>query len=90
MFFALAGDLFLARVGNAVILPFEKQGVWWHEKVRIKQHFYASQGGLIRKEREPVFRFTKNYSFSTLESVEFTAALDAPLLDIGESSSYLK
>jgi predicted AlkP superfamily pyrophosphatase or phosphodiesterase len=53
-------DLFLARVGNVVILPFEKQSVWWHEKGRFEQHFYASHGGLTRKEMESVFLFTKN------------------------------
>ena len=53
-------DVFLGRVGNLVILPFENQSVWWHEKGRFEQHFYASHGGLTRKEIESIFLFLSN------------------------------
>ena len=53
-------DLFLARVGNLVILPYERQSVWWYEKGRFEQHFYASHGGLTRKEMESLLLFTTN------------------------------
>lgn len=50
-------DLFLQRVGNLVVLPYEKEAVWWYEKGRFEQHFYAVHGGLTRKEMESIFLF---------------------------------
>jgi len=50
-------DLFLERVGNLVVLPYENEGVWWYEKGRFEQHFYAAHGGLTRKEMESLFLF---------------------------------
>lgn len=50
-------DLFLQRVGDICILPYEKESVWWFEKGRFEQHFYAAHGGLTRKEMESLFLF---------------------------------
>ncbi len=48
---------FLERVGDLVILPLAKQAVWWYEKNRYEQHFYAVHGGLSREEMETIFLF---------------------------------
>ena len=48
---------FLERVGNLVILPYENQAIWWYEKNRFEQHFYAAHGGLTRPEMETIFCF---------------------------------
>ncbi|MGE5196838.1 MAG: alkaline phosphatase family protein [Anaerolineae bacterium] len=48
---------FLSRVGNLVILPYEAEAVWWYEKGRFEQHFFAAHGGLTRKEMEIPFLF---------------------------------
>jgi hypothetical protein len=50
-------ELFLQRVGNLVILPYEGEGIWWYEKHRFEQHFYGSHGGLSRPEMETIFLF---------------------------------
>jgi hypothetical protein len=44
-------------VGNLVILPYEHEAIWWYEKGRFEQHFYAAHGGLTRKEMETIFLF---------------------------------
>ena len=43
---------FLARVGNLVILPYQKESVWWYEKGRFEQKYYGHHGGLTREEIE--------------------------------------
>jgi predicted AlkP superfamily pyrophosphatase or phosphodiesterase len=48
---------FLERVGNLVILPYENEAIWWYEKNRFEQHFYAAHGGLTRSEMETIFCF---------------------------------
>lgn len=48
---------FLERVGNLVILPYANEGVWWYEKGRFEQNFYAAHGGLTREEMETAFLF---------------------------------
>jgi predicted AlkP superfamily pyrophosphatase or phosphodiesterase len=48
---------FFSRVGNLVILPYEHEAIWWYEKGRFEQHFYAAHGGLTRKEMETIFLF---------------------------------
>ncbi|HSW87522.1 MAG TPA: alkaline phosphatase family protein [Rhabdochlamydiaceae bacterium] len=48
---------FLSRVGNLVILPYENEAIWWYEKHRFEQHFYAAHGGLTRSEMETIFLF---------------------------------
>ena len=50
-------ERFLDRVGNLVILPYENQAIWWYEKNRFEQHFYAAHGGLTRPEMETIFCF---------------------------------
>ncbi len=55
--FGKVGELFLARVGNLVVLPFAGEAVWWHEKGRFEQNFYAAHGGLTREEMEIPFIF---------------------------------
>jgi predicted AlkP superfamily pyrophosphatase or phosphodiesterase len=48
---------FLRRVGNLVILPYENEAIWWYQKHRFEQHFYAAHGGLTRPEMETIFLF---------------------------------
>ncbi|MDN3506380.1 MAG: alkaline phosphatase family protein [Simkaniaceae bacterium] len=50
---------FLSRVGNLVILPYKGEAIWWHEKKRFAQNFYAAHGGLTREEMETLFLFTR-------------------------------
>ncbi|NGX47458.1 MAG: hypothetical protein K1000chlam3_00832, partial [Chlamydiae bacterium] len=50
---------FLSRVGNLVILPYKGEAVWWYEKKRFEQNFYAAHGGLTREEMETLFLFTE-------------------------------
>jgi hypothetical protein len=45
-------EVFLSRVGNLVILPYQHESVWWYEKGRFEQKFYGSHGGLTREEAE--------------------------------------
>jgi hypothetical protein len=58
-FFGLGevSELFRRRVGNAVILPYPNEGVYWYEKHRFEQHFYASHGGLTPEEMHSIFLF---------------------------------
>ncbi len=48
---------FTDRVGNLVILPIPHNGVWWHEKNRFSQNFYAVHGGLSQQEMETIFAY---------------------------------
>jgi len=48
---------FLSRVGNLVILPYKGEAVWWYEKKRFAQNFFAAHGGLTREEMEMLFLF---------------------------------
>lgn len=48
---------FLARVGNLVLLPYGHETIWWYEKDRFDQHFFAMHGGLSRAEMETIFLF---------------------------------
>ena len=50
---------FLDRVGNVVILPFEKQSVWWYERGKFEQNFYGSHGGLTPGEMDSIFLFAE-------------------------------
>ncbi len=47
-----ASDLFMSRIGNLVILPYEKESVYWRETKRFEQIFYGHHGGLSRQEME--------------------------------------
>jgi hypothetical protein len=44
--------VFLGRVGNLVILPYEHESVWWYESDRFDQHYFGHHGGLTRPEME--------------------------------------
>ncbi len=48
---------FLERVGNLVILPFGNHSIWWYEKGRFDQKFFAMHGGLTPAEMETIFLF---------------------------------
>jgi predicted AlkP superfamily pyrophosphatase or phosphodiesterase len=50
-------SLFLNRVGNLVLLPYENEAVWWYEKGHFEQRFLAAHGGLTRSEMETIFLF---------------------------------
>ena len=57
LFGAEVSSVFLSKVGNVVILPYEKEAIWWKEKNRFEQHFYAAHGGLTPAEMESIFLF---------------------------------
>ena len=44
--------VFLARVGNLVILPLAGEAVFWYEKDRFEQKFWGHHGGLTPEEME--------------------------------------
>lgn len=48
---------FLERIGNLVILPYEKESVFWYERDRFDNHFRGNHGGLTRAEMETIFLF---------------------------------
>jgi len=50
---------FLSRVGNLVLLPHDHDSIWWYEKDRFGQHFFAMHGGLSCAEMETIFLFAK-------------------------------
>ncbi|MBS3904880.1 MAG: alkaline phosphatase family protein [Simkania sp.] len=49
---------FLSRVGNLVILPHGHESIWWYEKDRFEENFFAMHGGLTREEMETIFLFS--------------------------------
>jgi len=49
---------FLERVGNLVILAYGNNSIWWYEKDRFDQKFFAMHGGLTRSEMETIFLFS--------------------------------
>lgn len=51
----LVSERFTDRVGNLVVLPYEGEAVWWFEKHKFQQNFYAAHGGLTRGEAETIF-----------------------------------
>ncbi len=42
----------LARLGNIVILPYQRETVWWHENGKFDMHFRGHHGGLLADEME--------------------------------------
>ncbi|MBS0616072.1 MAG: alkaline phosphatase family protein [Verrucomicrobia bacterium] len=50
-------DVFLSRVGNLVILPHAHESVWWYQKGKFEQKFFAMHGGLSPEELESIFLF---------------------------------
>ncbi len=51
-FFGPPAPVFLARVGNVVILPYRNETVWWYEEGRFDMHFLGHHGGLTPEEME--------------------------------------
>ncbi len=51
-FFGPPSPVFLARVGNVVILPYKNETVWWHEADKFDMHFLGHHGGLTPEEME--------------------------------------
>ncbi len=47
----------MERIGNLVILPYLNESVWWFEKHRFEQHFFAAHGGLTPDEMETILLF---------------------------------
>jgi predicted AlkP superfamily pyrophosphatase or phosphodiesterase len=45
-------EVFLKRVGNVVILPYEGESVWWFEKGRFEMRFRGHHGGLTPAEMQ--------------------------------------
>ncbi len=50
-------ETFLKRAGNLVIFPCDNHSIWWYEKGRFEQKFFAMHGGLTRAEMETIFLF---------------------------------
>lgn len=48
---------FWERIGNLVILPHEKESIFWYEQERFENRFYGNHGGLTRNEMETIFLF---------------------------------
>jgi predicted AlkP superfamily pyrophosphatase or phosphodiesterase len=44
--------VFLARLGNVVILPYQRETVWWYEEGKFDMHFRGHHGGLTAEEME--------------------------------------
>jgi hypothetical protein len=45
-------DVFLSRVGNLVVLPYEGESVWWWGGARFRNKFTGHHGGLTPHEME--------------------------------------
>ncbi len=43
---------FLSRVGNVVLLPYQRETTWWYEEGKFDMHFLGHHGGLTREEME--------------------------------------
>ena len=56
-FFGAASERLQQRVGDLVILPYAKEAIWWFEKKRFEQHFFAAHGGLSPQEMESICLF---------------------------------
>lgn len=54
---ATPSSRFLERIADLVIFPLENHSVWWHERPRFEQKFFAMHGGLTRPEMESIFLF---------------------------------
>lgn len=54
---AAVQNSFVERVGDVVILPYGDGSVWWYEKHKFDQKFYAMHGGLSPREMESIFLF---------------------------------
>lgn len=56
-FFDIASERLQQRIANLVILPYYGEAVWWFEKNRFEQHFFAAHGGLTPQEMESICLF---------------------------------
>ena len=56
-FFGVASERLQQRIANLVILPYYREAVWWFEKNRFEQHFFAAHGGLTPQEIESICLF---------------------------------
>jgi len=56
-FFGIASQRLKQRMGNLVILPHFNEAVWWFEKNRFEQRFFAAHGGLTPQEMESICLF---------------------------------
>jgi hypothetical protein len=45
-------EVFLKRLGNIVVLPYEGESVWWFEKGRFEMRFRGHHGGLTPAEMQ--------------------------------------
>jgi Type I phosphodiesterase / nucleotide pyrophosphatase len=45
-------EIFLQRVGNVVVLPYQNETVWWLEEGKYDMHFFGHHGGLTPEEME--------------------------------------
>lgn len=57
LFGQILSPRFLERIGNLVILPYEKESVFWYEHDRFENRFQGNHGGLTRSEMESIFLF---------------------------------
>ncbi len=53
-YFNKPSKVFLERVGNVVLLPFEKEAFWWYEKGKFEQRYFGHHGGATPKEMESI------------------------------------
>lgn len=56
-FFGKTSERLQQRIGDLVILPYYKEAIWWFEKNRFEQHFFAAHGGLTSQEMESICLF---------------------------------
>ncbi|PJF36363.1 MAG: phosphodiesterase [Candidatus Thermofonsia Clade 1 bacterium] len=54
-FGARCSEIFRARLGELVILPYAHQSVWWYEQGKFEQVFLGHHGGLTPDEMHSVF-----------------------------------
>ncbi len=60
-FFGGASQRLQQRLGNLVILPYFNEAVWWFEKNRFEQRFFAAHGGLTSQEMESICLFLPHF-----------------------------
>lgn len=55
--FGASSERLQQRVGDLVVLPYLNEAIWWFEKKRFEQHFFAAHGGLSAQEMESICLF---------------------------------
>ncbi len=48
-------ELLKSRIGNALIVSYQNQSVWWYEEGKFEQRYYGHHGGLTPEEMETIF-----------------------------------